>query len=467
MQDVAEVSRHKCLIYDGHPSEQLPVVVPLIQEGLRDRHRCLYLGDPETVSMVDAALAEKGVDTAEETRRGALVYSSDRSHLNGGFDPRAMVGMLRKLIDDALRDGFRGLCATGDMMWELGTDRNFDRLQEYEALLEQVFHEKPLMGVCQYRRDTVPPRAIREALLTHRSVYVGAHLNRDNLFYMPPELLLPEADVRLREAQGEWMCQQITRVLQAEQKRDEALAAQRRLAEDLERRVRERTAELEAANKELESFSYSVSHDLRAPLRAIDGFSKMLLLDQAPSLDAEGKRRLKVIGDSALKMGQLIDDLLKFSRTGRSEMKAQVVDMNALVRATLSEAVPANKAQVVVGDLPPAAGDLALLKQVLANLLGNAVKYSSKRAEPRIEIGATPGARETTYWIKDNGAGFDMANAGKLFKVFQRLHGPSEFEGTGIGLALVQRIVQRHGGRVWAEGVEDQGATFSFTLPRP
>src|SRR5687768_12690111 len=222
MQDVvSEVSRHKCLIYDGHPSEQLPVIVPLLQEGLRRSQRCLYLGDGETVSMVDAALKDKGVDTEREARRGALVYSSDRSHLKGGFDPRAMVGMLRGLIDEAVRDGFQGLCATGDMMWELGSESNFDRLQEYEALLEQVFHEKPLMGICQYRRDTVPPRAIREALLTHRSVYVGAHLNRDNLFYMPPELLLPNADVRLREAQGEWMCQQITRVLQAEHKRDQ------------------------------------------------------------------------------------------------------------------------------------------------------------------------------------------------------------------------------------------------------
>ena len=460
MQDVVEVSRHKCLIYDGHPSEQLPVVVPLIQEGLRDRHRCLYLGDPEMVRMVESALAEKGVDTAQEIRRGALVFSSDRSHLDGGFDPQAMVDMLRRLVDDALRDGFHGLCATGDMMWELGSDANFDRLQEYEALLERVFREKPLMGVCQYRRDTVPPRALREALMTHRSVYVGAHLNRDNLFYLPPELLLPAVDARLREAQGEWMCQQITRVLRAEHKRDEALAEQRRLAEDLERRVRERTADLE-------SFSYSVSHDLRAPLRAIDGFSKMLMEDQAPSLDAEGLRRLNIIGDNARRMGQLIDDLLKFSRTGRTEMKTQVVDMNALARETLRETVPpGGKVQAVVGDLPPATGDLPLLKQVFANLVGNAVKYSSKKAEPRIEIGATSGEGETTYWVKDNGAGFDMANAGKLFKVFQRLHGAREFEGTGIGLALVQRIIQRHGGRVWGEGAEGQGATFSFTLPK-
>jgi light-regulated signal transduction histidine kinase (bacteriophytochrome) len=149
-------------------------------------------------------------------------------------------------------------------------------------------------------------------------------------------------------------------------------------------------------------------------------------------------------------------------------MRKQVIDMNALVRATLKEHVPAgSKIQVVVGDLPPASGDLPLLKQVFANLVENAVKYSSKKAEPRIEIGSTSGERETAYWIRDNGAGFDMANAGKLFNVFQRLHAPSEFEGTGIGLALVQRIVQRHGGRVWAEGAEGRGATFSFALPRP
>src|SRR5688572_31611054 len=170
----AEVSRHKCLIYDGDPSEQLPVVVPLLMNGLNENWRCLYLGSPEAVEMVDSALSTKGVDTKREKDRNALVLSSDRSHLvDGRFDPGSMVDGLCSSIDDALRDGFHGLCATGDMRWELGADENFDRLLEYEARLEQVFREKPLRGICQYHRGLVPAQAVQDALVTHRTAYVG------------------------------------------------------------------------------------------------------------------------------------------------------------------------------------------------------------------------------------------------------------------------------------------------------
>jgi signal transduction histidine kinase len=471
-----EVSRHKCLIYDGHPSESLPVIVPFLSEGLRDRRKCLYLGDPGMVTMVESALAGNGIDTAHECRRGALVLSSDRSHLDGGgFDPEAMVAMLCGLIDTALREGFQGLCATGDMTWELGTDRNFERLLEYEARLERVFREKPLTGICQYRRDAVPEHAVQDALQTHRSVYVGAELNRDNLFYMPPELLLEDEGRALREKRGEWMCRQITRILRAEQKRDAALAEQRRLAEqlaetnkDLERRVRERTTDLEAANKELEAFSYSVSHDLRSPLRAIDGFVGMLLEDHAKSLDAEGRRLLDVVVKNARKMGALIDDLLEFSRLGRTAMRASPVDMKALVDEALQELLassPGRRIETKVAALPAAFGDRTLLRQAWVNLLGNAVKYTRQRSVATIDVGGSAGDPENTYWVKDNGAGFDPRYADKLFGVFQRLHSESEFEGTGVGLALVQRVVNRHGGRVWAEGAPGAGATFTFTLP--
>ena len=176
-----EVSRHKCLIYDGHPSEQLPVVVPLLRDGLEHHWRCLYLGDPEMVRMVDSALGADGIDTASATGRGALIFSSDRSHLaGGGFDPELMIDGLRALIDRAVHDGYEGLCATGDMRWELGDDQNLDRLLEYEARLEQVFRDMPLRGICQYHRDVLPPQAVNDALLTHRSTYMGAALNQDN-----------------------------------------------------------------------------------------------------------------------------------------------------------------------------------------------------------------------------------------------------------------------------------------------
>ena len=237
-------------------------------------------------------------------------------------------------------------------------------------------------------------------------------------------------------------------------------------AAELETRVLERTAELEVANKELASFSYSVSHDLRAPLRAVDGYARMLEEDYAGRLDDEGRRLLTVIRQSAGRMGQLIDDLLAFSRLGRQTMARQTVDSAALVREVVSEARGDSRAAIDVGDLPAAQGDRALLKQVWLNLISNALKYSSKRDAPRVEIGSQVEGEENIYWVRDNGAGFDMRYAAKLFGVFQRLHSQEEFVGTGVGLAIVQRIVGRHGGRVWAEGKPDGGAAFFFSLPR-
>jgi signal transduction histidine kinase len=233
----------------------------------------------------------------------------------------------------------------------------------------------------------------------------------------------------------------------------------------LESRVLERTAELEAVNKELASFSYSVSHDLRAPLRAVDGYARMLEEDYAARLDAEGRRLLTVIRDSAGRMGDLIDDLLDFSRLGRQPMTKQQVDVAALAREVVDELRGGHKAAPEVGDLPPAPGDRALLKQVWLNLIGNAFKYSAKRDAPRIEIGGRVEGEENVYWVHDNGAGFDMRYAAKLFGVFQRLHSQDEFAGTGVGLAIVQRVVTRHGGRVWAEGTPGEGACFFFSLP--
>ena len=240
----------------------------------------------------------------------------------------------------------------------------------------------------------------------------------------------------------------------------------RRNAEQLERRVLERTAELEAVNKELESFSYSVSHDLRAPLRAVDGYARMLQEDFAERLGAEGCRQLGVVRDEAHRMGQLIDDLLAFSRAGRQSMQRAPVDMTQLARAVAAElASEYPQAQVEVGDLPPAAADPALLRQVWMNLIGNALKYSGRQAAPRVEIGGRANGEHAEYWVQDNGAGFDERYAHKLFGVFQRLHGAHEFPGTGVGLAIVQRVVLRHGGRVWAAGKPGEGARFSFAMP--
>ncbi len=240
----------------------------------------------------------------------------------------------------------------------------------------------------------------------------------------------------------------------------------RKYRENLEELVLERTDKLETANKELESFSYSVSHDLRTPLRAIDGFSRILLDDYADKLDDEGKRLLNVVRESTSQMGQLINDILKFSRTSRLEMTFSEIDMEGLAHEVVEQLQPVDgKLQVEIEAIPPATGDRAMMRQVFINLLSNAIKFSRFRDAAMIKVGGSIEGDEAVYFVQDNGAGFDMQYADKLFGVFQRLHGVSEFEGTGIGLAIVKRIITRHGGRVWAEGKVNEGATIYFALP--
>jgi PAS domain S-box-containing protein len=244
-----------------------------------------------------------------------------------------------------------------------------------------------------------------------------------------------------------------------------------RLNADLEQRVVERSAQLQAANEELEAFSFSVSHDLRAPLRHVMGFVELLKKEAGPSLSEKSLRHLTTTSQAARKMGDLIDDLLAFSRLGRSEMQKTKVNFDELVRKTLGEFEGETRERNIVWKihaLPVVQADRALLRLVLVNLISNAVKFTGGRTEARIEIGCLPnGSAETVIFIRDNGAGFDPKYTKKLFGVFQRLHNHDEFEGTGIGLANVQRIIRRHGGQVWAEGAVDVGATFYFSIPKP
>jgi light-regulated signal transduction histidine kinase (bacteriophytochrome) len=236
----------------------------------------------------------------------------------------------------------------------------------------------------------------------------------------------------------------------------------------LEQKVNERTSQLLQANKELEAFSYSVSHDLRAPLRAIIGFTNILQEEHEDALNAEGKRICNVIHSSAWKLGKLIDDLLSFSRLSRGELQIAKINMEKLVHTIFMDLTSAEERSRIlfkVEKLPTSSGDGAMIKQAWINLISNAIKYTSRNQSAIIEIGSTKQNMETIYFIRDNGIGFDMLYSDKLFGVFQRLHGSREFEGNGVGLAIVQRIIQKHGGRVWAEGKVNEGAIFYLTIP--
>ena len=246
--------------------------------------------------------------------------------------------------------------------------------------------------------------------------------------------------------------------------RIEKVRSLNKLNEELE----EERKKLEDANDELEAFAYSVSHDLRVPLRAIDGFSRILVEDFQDDLDEEGQRLIGIIRDNTKKMGQLIDDILQLSRAGRHEINISEIDMETLIQNTFNELKQSNQERDVVLDiepLPQVYADRTLIQQVISNLLANSFKFTTPRETALIKVGFQVGKNEYIYYVQDNGVGFNMKYSGKLFGLFQRLHGQNEFEGTGVGLSIVQRIVRRHGGDVWGEGEVDKGATIYFSLP--
>jgi len=338
-----------------------------------------------------------------------------------------------------------------------------DRIFGYDSLLPQWTYEMFLEHVLPEDRPEVD-RGFREAIKTKKEWGFECRIRRSDgeVRWIWGVCEYQRDEGGLKESMA-GIVQDITTRKQAEEEILELNAS-------LEERVRERTSQLAAANKELEAFSYSVSHDLRAPLRAVDGFSRMVVEDYSERLDDEGRRMLGVIRSETQRMGRLIDDLLAFSRLGRQEMELLAIDMRGMAQAVFDELAaqepPERKLKLDLRPLPAVHGTQMMIRQVWVNLIGNAIKFTKGRDVGEIEIGTQTGEDEVpVFYIKDNGAGFDMRFADKLFGVFQRLHSAEEFPGTGVGLALVQRIVQRHGGRVWAEAEVDHGATFYFTIP--
>jgi signal transduction histidine kinase len=371
---------------------------------------------------------------------------------------------------------FRRIVQNGEVLGTIyieGRHQLYDRLSQYAGivlvamLLALVI--SMLISLRMQKQITLPILGITSLarrMIERRDYSLRAEkLTDDEIGYLVDAFNDLLAEVEFRSAALESSNSQLQQEIADRQQAAEEI---RSLNAQLEHRVAERTAELERANQELEAFSYSVSHDLRAPLRAIDGFSQALLEDYAAQLDDVGEDYLHRVRAAAQRMGQLIDDLLKLARVSRATLNQEPVDLSAIVEAIVDDLrseSPGREADVSIEQGLAATGDAHLIRIALENLLHNAWKYTGKRAGARIEFGQDVHDGQPRYFVRDNGAGFDMAYAGKLFGAFQRLHDAKEYAGTGVGLATVQRIIHRHGGRIWADAAVDAGAVFYFTLP--
>jgi PAS domain S-box-containing protein len=348
---------------------------------------------------------------------------------------------------------------TGAILW---VNPAFSSLTGYTP--EEVIGANPRILKSGHQDATFYKEFWRTIVAGH--TWRGEFVNRrkDGKIYITEQTITP-----VRSQGGE--ITHFVGVMQDITERKQAEAQIRSLTENLEQRVRQRTSELECANQELEAFAYSVSHDLRAPLRHINGFLDLFSKTAIPALSEQERLYIGQVAASAKQMDRLIDDLLLFSRMAQATMRPENVNLNQVVQTALAQIEPETKGRPILwkkSDLPVVRADKAMLLQVLLNLLSNAVKYTAPRNPAEIEVAARPGeGNETVVFVRDNGVGFDMRFADKLFGVFQRLHPREEFEGTGIGLANVRRIILRHGGRTWAEGKPDAGATFYFSLPEP
>lgn len=338
-------------------------------------------------------------------------------------------------------------------------NENFCRISKYDAA-ELLGQDHRIINSGYH-----PKEFIRSLWVTiaNGKIWKGELKNRakDGSFYWVDTTIVPFLDERGKPYQYVAIRADITQRKKAEEELYQ-------LNRELENRVALRTVQLEAANKEMEAFTYSVSHDLRAPLRGIIGFSAMLEEEYSSKLDEEALRITSVIKRNTIKMGRLIDDLLAFSRTGRHELNKAHIDMQAMVKEVIDDLTPGKSDRIVeweVQPLPSIRGDANTIRQVWTNLISNALKYSGKKEHPHIRIGSFEYEGQTAFYVKDNGVGFDNRYRDKLFMVFQRLHSAAEFEGTGVGLALVMKIISKHGGKVWGEGEQDNGACFYFSLP--
>ena len=445
---------HLCLIYKTQ-EEQFSAVIPFIKIGLERNEKCLYVVDDNTAGMVINGMKAAGIeaDTALESGRLAVVNKQDSYLMQGYFDPDWMISFLKRATDEAIAEGFSSLRVTGEMTWVLGGNPGSEHLMEYEAKLNYFFPGNKALAICQYNSNRFSPEIIKNVIATHPLVIYGGMVCK-NFYFIPPDEFLEE----------EKPAKEIQRLLANIKNREKVEEELQRYQEHLEYR----TVQLVEANKELENLAYAIAHDLRSPLRGIDGFSQFLIEGYHDQIDVQGKNYLNRICAAVQQMSQLLDDILLLLRVIRSEMNIQSVNLSKMAKeiaADFHKTQPDREVEFIIQQEIRVLADAHLMRIVLENLLGNAWKFTSKKSTALIEFGVQQIEGIPVYFIRDDGAGFDMNYAQKLFGAFQRLHTVNEFAGTGIGLATVQRIIHRHGGKVWAEGEVEKGATFYFTVP--
>ena len=479
-----EPGAHLCLFYEKDPVEQMPALIPFIQEGLCRDEQLIYIADDQTVEELENRLKQGGINVAMETGKERLKLWTRREWRQPGrLDSAQKLRQVRRFIDQAFDRGFKGIRFAMEMTWTLGPDISGPDLERWEAALNTVFVPGfPGCIVCQYNRRRLDPEVMLAALHTH-PVAILDERARPNLFYEPPLMLKGKGNGHgNRKARAadrvEWMIHQLRRAGVAGNKGTELLqensfpSAEETVDpsqdEHHQRAALEASvAQLTEANTQLEAFIYSIAHDLRAPLRSMQAFSSMLLEDCALQLDETAKDYARRIAGCAASMDSLVVNLLAYSRMARSEIRLHAVDLKTVWAAALAQneqIINEKSAQVeAASPLPGVRAHETPLTQVLANLLNNALKFVQPGVVPRVRLWAEERAGMIRLWMEDNGIGIPPQHEQRVFRIFERLHGPG-YSGTGIGLSIVRKGVERMGGRVGVESKHGHGSRFWVEL---